>query len=93
MVSELALLPSGRTLHRWDVAAAKSALAADALHLAHAALSRVPYCQLRHVCGRPWRDVEDGRQRPRAAAELQRLGLRPPAGWVDTDAGSEPDRG
>jgi hypothetical protein len=62
-------------------------------HLAHAALTRVPYSELRHVSGRPWQDVEQGRHRPLAAAELKRLGLRPPAGWAGTGAGSEPDRG
>lgn len=63
-------------------------------HLAHAALNRVPYSELRHVSGRPWQDVEQGRHRSLAAAELKRLGLRPPAGWAtDTGAGSEPDRG
>ena len=62
-------------------------------HLAHAALTRVPYSELRHVSGRPWQDVEQGRHRPLAAAELKRLGLRPPAGWADAGGGSEPDRG
>ena len=62
-------------------------------HLAHAALNRVPYSELRHVSGRPWQDVEQGRHRPLAAAELKRLGLRPPPGWADTGGGSEPDRG
>jgi hypothetical protein len=47
VVSELALLPSDRTLRRWDL----------------------------------------------AAAELKRLGLRPPAGWAGIGAGSEPNRG
>ena len=62
-------------------------------HLAHAALTRVPYSELRQVSGRPWQDVEQGRHRPLAAAELKRLGLRPPAGWADTGARSDSDGG
>ena len=62
-------------------------------HLAHAALSRVPFAELRHVPGQPWQDVEQARHRPLPAAELTRLGLRPPTGWADTGGGSEPGRG
>ena len=62
-------------------------------HLAHAALTRVPYSELRHVSDLPGQDVEQGRHRPLAAAELKRLSLRPPAGWADTGGGSEPGRG
>ena len=62
-------------------------------HVADAALSRVPFAELRHVSGQPWQDVEQGRHRPVAVAELTRLGLRPPAGWAGTGGGSEPDRG
>lgn len=50
-------------------------------HLAHAALHRVPYRELRRVSDRPWRDVEQGRHEAVAAAELRRLGLRPPPTW------------
>ena len=60
-------------------------------HLARAALRRVPYSELRRVSRQPWRDVEQGRHVPLAAAELRRLGLRPPAGW-SADA-AEPRRG
>lgn len=61
-------------------------------HLARAALRRVPYSELRHVSGRPWQDVEQGRHRHLAAAELKRLGLRPPQGWADAGE-AEPDHG
>jgi hypothetical protein len=50
-------------------------------HLARAALRRVPYSELRRLSDQPWREVEQGRHVPLAAAELRRLGLRPPAGW------------
>ena len=50
-------------------------------HLARAALHRVPYAELRRVSGAPWRDVDQGRHLLLAAAELRRLGLRPPPGW------------
>ena len=149
MVSELALVPSGRTLRRWDAAAAmytrvfvtlgaaagwqiwslaelhRSLLkAADALTLTARVVGlvgQVPVigngagqlagritdtaAQLRRnaVTVRTQvqalavvvavADVEQGRHRPVAAAELKRLGLRPPAGWADTGGGSEPDRG
>jgi hypothetical protein len=49
-------------------------------HLARAALRRVPFAELRRVSEQPWRDVEQGRHEALAAAELRRLGLRPPAG-------------
>ncbi len=58
-------------------------------HLARAALRRVPYSELRHVSGRPWRDVEQGRHVALAAAELRRLGVRPPAAWSADDAGPQ----
>jgi hypothetical protein len=58
-------------------------------HLAHAALRRVPYAQLRRVSRHPWRDVEQGRHEHLAAAELRRLGLRPP----DWPPGPERGRG
>ncbi|MDT0352612.1 hypothetical protein [Pseudonocardia charpentierae] len=62
-------------------------------HVAHAALSRVAYSELRQVSDRPWQDGEQGRHRPLGAAELKRLGLGPSAGWADTGPGSELDRG
>ncbi len=40
-----------------------------------------PVLILRRVSGAPWRDVDQGRHLPLAAAELRRLGLRPPPGW------------
>ena len=58
-------------------------------HLAHAALRRVPYAELRRVSTQPWRDVEQGRHEHLAAAELRRLGLRPP----DWRPAPERDRG
>ncbi|WP_214370278.1 hypothetical protein [Pseudonocardia sp. H11422] len=51
-------------------------------HLARAALRRVPYPELRRISDRPWADVEQGRHLHLAAAELRRLGVRPPPGWV-----------
>jgi hypothetical protein len=60
-------------------------------HLARAALRRVPYSELRRVSDQPWRDVEEGRHAPLAAAELRRLGLRSPADWLAGTA--EPRRG
>jgi hypothetical protein len=49
----------------------------------------VPYAQLRRVSRQPWRDVEQGRHEHLAAAELRRLGLRPP----DWPPAPERDRG
>jgi hypothetical protein len=48
-------------------------------HLARAALRRVPYQELHEISPRPWLDVEQGHHRHLAAAELRRLGIRPPA--------------
>lgn len=67
-------------------------------HLARAALSRVPYAQLRRVSATPWRDVDSGRHRALAAAELRRLGVPVPHGWTNetpsgaarSQTGSEP---
>jgi hypothetical protein len=82
VVSELALLSSGRTLHRWDPAAGGYTVASRVAGAAGA---------LRQVPGLPWQGVEQGRRL--AAAELKRLGLRPPLGWADTAGGAELDRG
>jgi len=60
-------------------------------HLARAAVVRVPYAQLREVSRTPWEDLEAGRHRHLAAAELRRLGIAPPDGW-DGDATSAPAR-
>ncbi|HXV92723.1 MAG TPA: hypothetical protein VD813_05455 [Pseudonocardia sp.] len=56
-------------------------------HLARAALRRVPFGELRRISASPWRDVEEGRHLPFAAAELRRLGVRPPPGWTAAGAG------
>ncbi len=50
-------------------------------HLARAALHRVPYGELRRNIDDPWRALDQGRHLPLAAAELRRLGLRPPPTW------------
>lgn len=54
-------------------------------HLAHGAVARIPYAELRRVSPAPWRDLDAGRHRHLAAAELARLGVAPPPGWRDTD--------
>jgi hypothetical protein len=56
-------------------------------HLARAALRRVPLPELRRVADRPWADVDHGRHVPLAAAELRRLGVRPPREWTTRGAG------
>lgn len=53
-------------------------------HLARTAVRRVPYAQLRRISARPWQDLERGRHRDLAAAELRRLGLRVPD-WSEPD--------
>ncbi|MFR9806945.1 hypothetical protein ACL02T_32320 [Pseudonocardia sp. RS010] len=53
-----------------------------AAHLAHAALRRVPYQDLLRVSAQPWRDVAEERHQHLAAAELRRLGVRPPDAWA-----------
>lgn len=55
-------------------------------HLAHGAVARLPYAQLRRVSPNPWADLAAGRYQPLAAAELQRLGVSPPADWPDPPA-------
>jgi hypothetical protein len=63
-------------------------------HLARAALRRVPLPELRRVADRPWADVDQGRHMPLAAAELRRLGVRPPREWTAPGAESAgPGRG
>jgi hypothetical protein len=70
-------------------------------HLARAGLRRVPYSELRRIGPRPWLDVDQGRHHPLAAAELRRLGVRPPAewtapepaGWVGSERSGGPPRG
>lgn len=49
-------------------------------HLAHAAVRRVPYAQLRRVSAHPWTDLQQGRHTALAEAELHRLGVTP--GWA-----------
>jgi hypothetical protein len=58
-------------------------------HLARAALRRVPLPELRRVTDRPWADVDEGRHMPLAAAELRRLGVRPPREWTARGAGTD----
>jgi hypothetical protein len=43
--------------------------------LARRAAENLPYHRLREVSPNPWRDLEEGRYRPLAKAELARLGL------------------
>lgn len=50
-------------------------------HLAHAAVNRLPYSQLRRLTPTPWRDLEQGRHHLLAAAELRRLGVPVPPDW------------
>lgn len=51
-------------------------------HLAHGAVSRIPYARLRQVSRDPWADLAVGRHRHLAAAELCRLGVPVPAAWT-----------
>lgn len=55
-------------------------------HLAHGAVARLPYAQLRRVSGDPWADLNAGRHQRLAAAELRRLGVSPPSAWADARA-------
>ncbi len=48
--------------------------------LAHRAVWCLPYARLRAVSADPWRDLAAGHHQRLAAAELERLGLAPPAG-------------
>jgi hypothetical protein len=50
-------------------------------HLAHGAVSRLPYARLRQISEDPWGDLVAGRHHDLAAAELRRLGLALPASW------------
>jgi hypothetical protein len=46
--------------------------------LARRALQHLPYRRLREIRENPWRDIDEGRTRPLADAELARVGLRRP---------------
>lgn len=50
-------------------------------HLAHGAVSRLPYATLRRISRDPWSDLAAGRHHRLAAAELHRLGLPVPWEW------------
>lgn len=50
-------------------------------HLAHGAVTRIPYAQLREISRDPWNDLAAGRHHRLAAAELRRLGVPPPVDW------------
>ncbi len=52
-------------------------------HLAHAAVTRLPYSQLRRLTATPWRDLAEHRYHRLAAAELRRLGAVVPGDWPD----------
>jgi hypothetical protein len=63
--------------------------------LARRAAQHLPYHRLRQVSPNPWRDLEEGRYRPLARAELSRLGLDrlaglPPDPAVPSQANSPP---
>lgn len=76
---------------RWargrDLADLRRALAADGdgdnptlqRYLAQRALTDMPYAALTQLSADPWHDVDIGDTEALAAAELRRLGLRPPA--------------
>ncbi|MEO6879892.1 MAG: hypothetical protein ABI181_02945 [Mycobacteriaceae bacterium] len=83
-----------RVTRRRELAALAALLAGDpdpllVAHLAHAAVSRLPYNQLRRVTTTPWQDLADHRYHRLAAAELSRLGARVPDQWTD-DPGTSP---
>lgn len=60
-------------------------------HLAHGAVSRLPYSRLRQISRDPWGDLASGRHEHLAAAELRRLGVPVPAAWeARTTAGTGP---
>ena len=44
--------------------------------LARRAVQRLPFHKLREISANPWRDLEQGRHRALADAELERLGIR-----------------
>jgi hypothetical protein len=53
-------------------------------HLAHGAVSRLPYTRLRQISDDPWSDLVAGRHQELAAAELRRLGIALPKNWRTT---------
>jgi hypothetical protein len=58
--------------------------------LARRAAENLPYHRLREVTPNPWRDLEEGRFRPLARAELTRLGLERLARRLPDDANTPP---
>ncbi len=54
-------------------------------HLAHVAIRRMPYSELRQISQNPWRDVERGDHAHLATVELRRLGLPAPRGWAQPE--------
>ncbi len=52
-------------------------------HLAHAAVSRLPYRRLRQLTATPFADLAEHRYHRLAAAELRRLGAEVPHHWPD----------
>lgn len=50
-------------------------------HLAHDAVSRLPYARVREITQDPWGDLVAGRHHDLAAAELRRLGIAPLPDW------------
>ncbi|CAN5609558.1 hypothetical protein BH24ACT11_BH24ACT11_17980 [soil metagenome] len=74
-----------RLQRRRDLANLRDALAADGdsprlqRYLAGRAIAALPYTKLTRISDDPWRDLETGHTEALAAAELRRLGLRPPA--------------
>ncbi len=50
-------------------------------HLAHGAVSRLPYTRLRQITADPWGDLAAGRHHELAAAELRRLRIPLPPDW------------
>jgi hypothetical protein len=70
-----------RELRRLRLMLAEPAEPALVAQLAVAAVHRIPYRELRQVSPHPWLDLHEGRHAHLAAAELHRLGVRPPA-WL-----------
>lgn len=74
-----------RLQRRRDLGNLRDALAADGdsarlqRYLAGRAIATLPYAELTRISDDPWRDLEAGHTEALAAAELRRLGLRPPA--------------
>jgi hypothetical protein len=52
-------------------------------YLAHGAVSRLPYTELRQISDDPGGDLVAGRHQQLAAAELRRLGIALPENWWD----------